>query len=90
MDVARSEPRGSLPCGRYLLAPLTGNKEEDNSTPSKACIDSIPDQQSLYPGGQHTIAFYARCVPGLQDKEILSDLAGVFIVTLDYSVGQIT
>ncbi len=28
MDVARSAPQGgSLPCGRYLLAPLTGNTE---------------------------------------------------------------
>ncbi len=27
MDVSGSAPRGSLPCGRYLLAPLTGKKE---------------------------------------------------------------
>ncbi len=27
MDVAQSTPQGSLTCGRYLLAPLTGNKE---------------------------------------------------------------
>ncbi len=28
MDVTRSAPRwGTLPCGRYLLFPLSGNKE---------------------------------------------------------------
>ncbi len=31
-------------------------------TPSKAYANSVPDQQSLYPGGQHTLAFYTRCV----------------------------
>ncbi len=24
--------------------------------------NSVPDQQSLYPDGQHTLAFYTKCV----------------------------
>ncbi len=24
-----------------------------------------PDQQSLYPGGQHTLTFYIKCVPSV-------------------------
>ncbi len=37
-------------------------------TPSKAYTNSAPDQQSLYPDGQHTLAFFIKCVPpvGLQ------------------------
>ncbi len=32
-------------------------------TPSKAYTNSVPDKQSLYPAGQHTLAFYIKCVP---------------------------
>ncbi len=32
-------------------------------TPSYAYTNSVPDQQSLYPDGQHTLAFYIKCVP---------------------------
>ncbi len=31
-------------------------------TPSWAYTDSVPDQHSIYPGGQHTLAFYTKCV----------------------------
>ncbi len=32
-------------------------------------VKPTPDQQSLYPDGQHTLAFYIKCVPpvGLSD-----------------------
>ncbi len=30
-------------------------------TPSKAYTNSVADQQSLYPDGQHTIAFNIKC-----------------------------
>ncbi len=32
-------------------------------TPSLAYINLAPDQQSLYPDGQHTHAFYIKCAP---------------------------
>ncbi len=32
-------------------------------TTSLAYTNSAPDQQSLYPDGQHTLAFYIKCVP---------------------------
>ncbi len=32
-------------------------------TPSEAYTNSVPDQQSFYPDGQHTLAFYIKCVP---------------------------
>ncbi len=32
-------------------------------TPSLAYANSVPDQQSLYPDGQHTLVFYIKCVP---------------------------
>ncbi len=28
----------------------------------QAYTNSVPDQQSLYPDGQHTFAFYTNCV----------------------------
>ncbi len=33
-----------------------------NGTPSKAYTNSVPDQHSIYPGEQHTLAFYTKCV----------------------------
>ncbi len=33
-----------------------------NVTPSKVNTNSVPDQHSIYPGGQHTLAFYTKCV----------------------------
>ncbi len=33
-----------------------------NGTPSKAYTNSIPDQHSIYPGGQHTLAFFIKNV----------------------------
>ncbi len=59
MDVARSAP---LPCGRYLLVSLAGNKEGPNGTLSKAYINSVPDQRSLYPVRQNALAFYTKRV----------------------------
>ncbi len=29
-------------------------------TQAKACTPVVPDQQSLHPGGQHTLAFYVK------------------------------
>ncbi len=34
-----------------------------DGTPSKAYTNSVPDQQSLYPDGQHTFTFYTKLVP---------------------------
>ncbi len=51
-----------------FLTPVVGNvnrSKETNGTPSKAYTNSVPDQHSLYPDGQHTIAFYTKCVPPL-------------------------
>ncbi len=31
-------------------------------TPNQAYTNSVPDQQSLYPDGQHTLVFYIKCV----------------------------
>ncbi len=33
-----------------------------NVAPSKAYTNSVPGQHSIYPGGQHTLAFYTKCV----------------------------
>ncbi len=35
--------------------------------PSEAYNTSAPDQQSLYPDGQHTLAFYTKCVPPVEE-----------------------
>ncbi len=43
-------------------------------TPSKAYTDSVPDQQSLYPDGQLTLASYINCVPPVG---LLVNLKGV-------------
>ncbi len=32
--------------------------------------DSLPGQHSLYPGGQHTVAFYSVCVPMGSDVSV--------------------
>ncbi len=56
---------GSLSCRLYLLAPLTGNKDGGNGiygTPSEAYTNLVPDQQSLHPDGQFTLAFYTKWV----------------------------
>ncbi len=33
-----------------------------NGTPGLAYTNSVPDQHSIYPGGQHTLVFYTKCV----------------------------
>ncbi len=40
--------------------------------------NSVPDQQSLYPDGQHTLAFYIKCVPtvGLRVLSVEKRLLG--------------
>ncbi len=52
-------------CGLYLLAPLTGNKEGSNDfmVLRGTNTNSVPDQQSLFPDGQHTLAFFTKCMP---------------------------
>ncbi len=64
---------GSLPCGGNLLAPLTGNKE--GSKGLTAYTNSVPDQQSLYPDGQHTLAFDIKCVPPVGQLSLLFRLS---------------
>ncbi len=43
--------RSALPCGRNLLAPLTGNKEgsKEHGTPSKTYLRSVTNQQIAQP-----------------------------------------
>ncbi len=53
--------RGSLQCGRYFLALLTGNKEDSKGLMVFGLHQL--DQQALCPDGQHTLAFYIRRVP---------------------------
>ncbi len=45
-----------------------------NGTPSKAYTNSVPDQHSIYPGGQHTLAFYTKCV---MPEGLVTAVAGV-------------
>ncbi len=49
----------------FVFTPVVGNLNRSNGnigTPSKAYTNSAPDQQSIYPDGQHTLAFYTKCV----------------------------
>ncbi len=59
MDVVRSAPQGAhYHADVICLPPELGIKKEQvpYGTP-------VPDQQPLYPDGQHTHAFYNKCVP---------------------------
>ncbi len=50
--------RGPFTIERYLLAPVTGSKEGSkgaSGTPSKAYTNKISEQQSVCPGGWHTL-----------------------------------
>ncbi len=51
-----------------FFTPVMGNLNRSkgtNGTPSQAYTNSVLDQHSIYPGGQHTLAFYTKCVlPG--------------------------
>ncbi len=47
-------------------------KHGSYSTPSKAYANSVPDQPSLYPGEQHTLAFYIKCVPPVGHIAVLT------------------
>ncbi len=57
--------RGSLTSGRYLLAPLIGNKKGTIplwfSELSLYYLGSRPIV--LYPNGQHNLPFFISCVP---------------------------
>ncbi len=46
-----------------------------NGTPSKAYTNSVPDQHSIYRGGQHTLAFYTKCV--MPEEHVCLSQAGV-------------
>ncbi len=52
---------GSLPCGRYLLAPLNGNKEGSKGF----MVLRVKRTPTLFPTysfyGLHTLAFYTKC-----------------------------
>ncbi len=57
---ARSAPQLG---GCYFLAPLTVTKGGSKGfmvLRVRAYTNSVPDQQSLYPDGQHTLAFYIK------------------------------
>ncbi len=54
-------------------------------TPSYAYTNSVPDQQSLYPDGQHTLAFYIKCVPPAGLHAVVR-VGGVSVVTLEGGV----
>ncbi len=45
-----------------FFTPVVGNLNRSkgvNGTPSKAYTNSVPDQYSMYPGGQHILAYVA-------------------------------
>ncbi len=48
-----------------FFTPMMGNLNRSkgvNGTPSQAYTNSVPDQHSMYPDGQHTLAFYTKSV----------------------------
>ncbi len=59
--------------GVWLLHPMG-----PHGTPSKAYTISVPDQHSLYPDGQHTLAFYIKCVPSVGAKTAVQTLNLIF------------
>ncbi len=63
---------GSLPCRRYFLASLTGNKEVSKDL---MVLRVKPYQQSLCPDEQHTLAFNQVCVTrGLRPVILVASL----------------
>ncbi len=57
--------RGLTNTRTACFTPVVGNLnriKETNVTPGQACTNSVPDQQFLYPDGQHTLTFYIKCV----------------------------
>ncbi len=66
MDVARSAPQG-LTNLRTLFTcfPNWEQRREQGpyDTPNSAFTNSVTDEQSLYPDGQHTRVFYTKCAP---------------------------
>ncbi len=59
-----------------FLTPVVGNlnrSKEINGTPSLAYTNSVPDQRSLYPGRQHTLAFYIKRVVPEGQAAVASD-----------------
>ncbi len=60
---AQSPPQGLMTIKTDLFKPVVWNLYRSNgTTPSKANTNSVPDQHSIYPGGQHTFAFYTKWV----------------------------
>ncbi len=57
MDVARSAPQGLTTMRILFTYSLNWNKEGGKA---------VPDQHSLYADGQHTLAFYIKCVPPVE------------------------
>ncbi len=42
--------------------------------------NSVADQHSVYPGGQHTLAFYTKCVmPKLVSWDELVEIEGLIV-----------
>ncbi len=67
MDVARSAPQGAhYYHADVIYLPLNWEYRREHGvdcTPSKTYANSVPDQQCLYPDGQHTLAFKIKCGP---------------------------
>ncbi len=46
----------------YFLNGELRREHEVQGTPRQTYTNSVPDQHSLYPVRQHTLAFYTKCV----------------------------
>ncbi len=66
MDVARSAPQGAHYYHADVIHWELRREHGVYGTPSKVYTNSVPDQQSLDPDGQHTHAFYTKCVPPVE------------------------
>ncbi len=64
MDFARSTPQGAhYHADVIYLLPLMGIKKGASALwYSELSLRQLGSRQSLYPDGQHTLAFYIKCV----------------------------
>ncbi len=59
MNVVQPAPQGAHYHADVIRWELR-REQGPYGTPSKAYTNSVSDQQSLYPDGQHTLAFYTK------------------------------
>ncbi len=83
VDVAWSTPQGLTTMRTLFICSLNWELTKEHGVdgaPGKAYTNSVTDQHSLYPGRQHTLAFFTKCATPVEQELAVHHIMPPFFI----------